>query len=79
MKGDHFVLRRRAEDGLWHWELHKGYSPHGAIAESSQGYQSPSAALRSIRSALTAFRGASDENGLRIEKWSRIKPSRKKA
>ena len=77
MKGDYFILQRWADDGLWHWELHKGYSPHGAIAQSSQGYQSPSAAERSIRSALNAFRGARDETGLRIEKRRSIKPPRK--
>ena len=51
MKGDHFRLQRWEEDGLWHWELHKGYSPHGAIARSSQGYASRSAAkkVNSIR------------------------------
>ena len=59
MKGDHFVLQRWEEDGLWHWELHKGYSPHGAIALSSQGYASRSAAKRSIASACKAFGGAS--------------------
>ena len=59
MKGDHFVLQRWEEDGLWHWELHKGYSPHGAIARSGQGYRSRSAAKRSIASACNAFRGAS--------------------
>ena len=58
MKGDHFRLPRREEDGLWHWELYKGYSPHGAIARSSQGYASRSAAKRSIASACKAFGGA---------------------
>ena len=59
MKGDHFVLQRWEEDGLWHWELHKGYSPRGAIARSGQGYTSRSAAKRSIASACIAARGAS--------------------
>ena len=59
MKGNHFVLQRWEEDGLWHWELHKGYSPRGAIARSSQGYASPSAAKRSIASACMAACGAS--------------------
>ena len=59
MKGDHFVLQRWEEDGLWHWELHKGHSPRGAIARSNQGYASRAAAKRSIASACNAFRGAS--------------------
>lgn len=59
MKGDHFRLQRWDEDGLWHWELYKGYSPRGPIARSSQGYASRSAAKRSIASACKAFGGAS--------------------
>ena len=59
MKGDHFVLQRWEEDGLWHWELYKAYSPRGPIARSSQGYASRSQAKRSIASACNAFRGAS--------------------
>ena len=58
MKGDHFGLYRREEDGLWHWVLRKASSPHGAIARSSQGYASRSAAKRSIASACKAFGGA---------------------
>ena len=75
MKGDHFRLQRWEEDGLWHWELHKGYSPRGAIARSSQGYASPSAAKRSIRSACNAFGGASrGDEGLRIDEWKSLRP-----
>ena len=59
MKGDHFRLQRWQADGLWHWELIRGGSPHGAIARSSQGYTSRSAAKRSIGSACSAFSGAS--------------------
>lgn len=59
MKGNHFRLQRWEEDGLWHWELHKGHSPHGAIARSSQGYTSRTAAKRSIASACVAASGAS--------------------
>ena len=67
--GDRFVLQRWEEDNRWHWELYQSHSPYGAIARSTQGYASPSAALRSIQSACYAFRGAArDENGLRIER-----------
>ena len=58
LTGNHFVLQRWAEDGLWHWELHRGNSPRGPIAQSSQGYASRSAAKRSIASACKAFGGA---------------------
>ena len=59
MKGDHFVLYRSEQDGLWHWVLHKANSPRGPIARSGQGYTSRSAAKRSIGSACIAARGAS--------------------
>ena len=76
MKGDHFRLQRWEEDGLWHWELHKGYSPHGAIARSIQGYASRSAAKKSIQSACNAFGGASrGEDGLRIDEWKNLRPA----
>ena len=76
MKGDHFVLQRWEEDGRWHWELRKAYSRHGAIARSSKGYASPSAAKRSIRSACAAFGGASLGKGrIRIEEWKSLRPA----
>ena len=59
MKGHHFRLQRLEADGLWHWELIVGSSPHGAIARSIQGYASRSAAKRSIGSACIAACGAS--------------------
>ena len=83
MKGDHFRLQRCEEDRLWHWELIKGSSPHGAIARSSQGYRSPSAAKRAMRSACVAARGAAlgkvsaYAGALRIDKWESLRPSRK--
>ena len=58
MKGNHFRLQRWEEDDLRHWELVRGSSPDGAIARSSQGYASRSAAKRSIGSACKAFSGA---------------------
>lgn len=83
MKGDHFRLQRWEEDGLWHWELIRGGSPHGAIARSSQGYASPSAAERAMRSACVAARGAARgrvnayAGVLRIDKRDSLRPRRK--
>lgn len=84
MKGDYFRLQRSDEDGLWHRELIRGGSPHGAIARSSQGYRSPSEAERSIRSACVAARGAApgkvsvrivdEEVPIRIDKWKSVRP-----
>ncbi len=71
MTGDHFVLFKR-NDGLWHWKLQGSHHPHDSITQSTQGYRSPSAAKKSMKSARTAMRGAVDDNGnLRIEKWKK--------
>lgn len=83
MKSDHFRLQRWEEDGLWHWELIRGGSPHGAIARSSQGYRTPSEATRAMRSACVAAWGAAPgkvsayAGELRIDKWKSLRPCRK--
>ncbi len=67
MTGDRFVILKK-KDGKWYWELHKTNSPYGAIAEGVRSYPSPSAAERSIKSALSAFKGAAKGKKIRIEK-----------
>ena len=53
--GSHFLIYREA-DGSWVWELRQAHSPTGVAARSPQGHASLSAARRSVRSALQAFR-----------------------
>ena len=70
MTGDHFELLKK--EGRWHWHLQGSHYPAGPIAQSGQGYDSRSAAMRSMESARRAMLGAVEGDGkIRVERRNR--------